>query len=369
MPKWIEWMMGGVTRRKRVGLAMLIAAWLGSGAHAARAEETVDCDEGTNETITLKMPASITVSPTMKDGTLLSLWIQSVSNPNYYTCKFSKYDGHGISMVFRPNNLIDSGMTITSLYKKYTVWNTNLPGIGIAIGASVRSSACGNTTWDNIESLVHDAGSGWHGAFCSTASRSLSTGGALIVALVKTGNVTEGTLSGVVALGALARSPDISNPPFTIGSTRKSYVLSPVKVVAPSCSTPDLTVEMGSYQQSTFKGIGSTTIAKAFNVAVYNCPSGLSRLSYTFTPVGAVADAANGVLALADDSTASGIGLQLKDGNNKALKYDTPYVISAYNTATGGSYTIPLKAAYYQTEAKVKPGSANTRLTITMTYQ
>ncbi|WP_233835465.1 fimbrial protein [Paraburkholderia sp. ZP32-5] len=36
---------------------------------------------------------------------------------------------------------------------------------------------------------------------------------------------------------------------------------------------------------------------------------------------------------------------------------------------SSGSYTVPLKAAYYQTAASVMPGTANAVMTFTMTYQ
>jgi major type 1 subunit fimbrin (pilin) len=127
---------------------------------------------------------------------------------------------------------------------------------------------------------------------------------------------------------------------------------------------------MGSYQQSAFKGVGmATTPAVGFNVAVNACPTGLASIQYQFIPVNAVLDATNGVLALSSTSTAAGIGVQLKDGNGNPIQYNTQYTLSAYNTATGGSYTIPLTAAYYQTAATVTPGSANAVLTFTLTYQ
>uniref|UniRef100_UPI00163FAB96 fimbrial protein n=1 Tax=Burkholderia gladioli TaxID=28095 RepID=UPI00163FAB96 len=63
------------------------------------------------------------------------------------------------------------------------------------------------------------------------------------------------------------------------------------------------------------------------------------------------------------------IGLQLKDGNGNALKYNTQYTLTSYSKSTGGSYTIPLTARYYQTAAQVTAGSANAVLTFTMTYQ
>jgi major type 1 subunit fimbrin (pilin) len=61
--------------------------------------------------------------------------------------------------------------------------------------------------------------------------------------------------------------------------------------------------------------------------------------------------------------------LQLKDGSGNPLKYNTQYTLTSYSKTTGGSYTIPLTAAYYQTAASVTAGSANAVLTFTMTYQ
>src|SRR5262249_36950664 len=99
------------------------------------------------------------------------------------------------------------------------------------------------------------------------------------------------------------------------------------------------------------------------------CPIGLTSIQYQFTPVNAVLDSTNGVLALSSDSTATGIGLQLKDGSGNALKYNMKYTLTSYSSTTGGSYTIPLKANYYQTSASVTAGTANAVLTFTMTYQ
>ena len=80
-------------------------------------------------------------------------------------------------------------------------------------------------------------------------------------------------------------------------------------------------------------------------------------------------DATNGVIALASGSTATGIGLKLTDSSSAALKFNSLYQVSGYNAATGGSYTVPLTAAYYQTATSVTPGTANAVVTFTMTYQ
>jgi major type 1 subunit fimbrin (pilin) len=96
----------------------------------------------------------------------------------------------------------------------------------------------------------------------------------------------------------------------------------------------------------------------------------MTKIQYQFSTPGGVIETANGVIALVSSAfAAQGIGLKLMDSTSAALKFDTQYQLTGYNTATGGSYTIPLKAAYYQTGTTVRPGSANAILTFTMTYQ
>ena len=53
-----------------------------------------------------------------------------------------------------------------------------------------------------------------------------------------------------------------------------------------------------------------------------------------------------------------------------ALTFGSPGTLTAYSKAIGGSYSIPLKAAYYQTQSgAVTPGKANAALIVTMTYE
>ncbi|QXH42962.1 fimbrial protein [Pseudomonas sessilinigenes] len=264
-------------------------------------------------------------------------------------------------------------MTMTSLTvvgphgRSYTVWNTNLPGVGIAIGIRTFLNGCGWMGWWSLGNPPSkQLPPPWVGLACN-GQGSVTNGGQIEMALVKTGPITAGTISGGPLIEAAAT---IYNGVYEIETKgRKTFSLTPTIVKVAACTTPDVTVSMGSHKQSVFKGVGTTTPSVAFNLGVNACPAGLNAIQYQFIPINAVLDAANGVLALSGDSTATGIGLQLKDGNGNALKYRTQYVLTNYNRATGGSYTIPLRAAYYQTGQRVTPGSANTVLTFTMNYQ
>jgi len=343
-------------------LAMLM---LGLGSRAAFAQ-SASCS-GTAQTIPVSMPSPVTVPRDAVNGTLLTAWISTPATNNYYSCTVSGSGSTG--MLFEPLSMTKSGMTVKGpTGVTYTVWNTNVPGVGIAIGIRSYVNGCQWQAWLDLGTPSTLFPSPWTGWVCNS-NGSVTNGGQAQMALVKTGAVTAGTMTGGVLFeGGSAQS---TTGTYTVATaSRKSFSLSSTIINVSACTTPNVTVDMGSHMQSEFTGIGSTTKqAVAVNVAVNACPIGLNSILYEFDPVNAVLDATNGVLALSSGSTATGIGLQLKDSSGNALKYNTKYTLTSYSSATGGSYTIPLTARYYQTAAKVTAGSANAVLTFTMTYQ
>jgi major type 1 subunit fimbrin (pilin) len=350
-------------------LLALAVLMLGLGSRATFAQ-SVSCT-GTAQTVTLSMPTSVTVPRDAAVGTVLTSWISTAATTNFYNCTTSGSAASG--MVFEPLSLTKAGTVAGPNSVTYTVWNTNVPGVGIAIGVRTYANGCGWQSWQDVGTPFSAFPSPWAGQACNQngSGGSVINGGQAQAALVKTGPITAGTVTGGVLFeGAPITASNIGGP-YTVGTSgHVSYSLTQTAVTVAACTTPNVTVTMGSYMQSAFKGIGSTsTPAKAFNVAVNACPTGLNSIQYQFIPVNAVLDATNGVLALSSGSTATGIGLQLKDGSGNPLKYNTQYTLTSYSKTTGGSYTIPLTAAYYQTAASVTAGSANAVLTFTMTYQ
>jgi major type 1 subunit fimbrin (pilin) len=349
-------------------IAMLIV-FGGFGSHAVFAQ-SISCSRTVAAT-PINMTPSITVPRDAANGTLLTPWLLTNQVQNYYTCTTSG-SAPGSGMAFEPLSLTSTGTSVKSPdgTTTFTVWQTNLPGVGIAIGVRVFANGCNWQPWTNLGgatgALVPKP---WVFGGCNAGNP--SNGGQVEVALVKTGAITPGTFSGGALLeGALATSSSAGAWAISTAVGHVSFTLTQTTVAVAGCTTQDVTVTMNSHQQSEFKGVGSaTTPATSFNIAVNACPSGLAKIQYQFIPVNAVLDATNGVLALSDSSTATGIGVQLKDDGGNALKYNTPYTLSGYNTATGGSYNIPLTAAYYQTAPTVTPGSANAVLTFTMSYQ
>jgi major type 1 subunit fimbrin (pilin) len=321
------------------------------------------CQDIGPDAYTIKMPATLTVPRDAVVGTLLSPWISTPQVTSYYGCVASVGAATGVEFV--ATNLTSSGKTTVNAGVTYTVFNTNVAGVGVAISVRSYLNACG---WQGPHDLdVIESNARW----ACTGTGAALNGGAASAALVKTGPTTGGLTSG----GVLFQATAVVQPTRggeTVpqnGIVKKQFSLSPTIIVGLACSTPDVTVSMGLYKISAFTGKGSSTRPVRFNVAVNSCPPGMTKIQYQFDAPGGVTDTTNGVIALTAASTATGIGLKLMDRSSVALKFDTQYQLSGYNAATGGSYTIPLQAAYYQTAAAITGGTANAIMTFTMTYQ
>jgi len=136
-----------------------------------------------------------------------------------------------------------------------------------------------------------------------------------------------------------------------------------------TCTTPDVTVDLGTTPVASFAGIGTTAARTPFNLSFQNCPAGLASIDYSFTATTSVLNATNGVVALDSSATAKGVGIQLLTGAGNAVQFGTSYPLTAYNPNQKASYTVGMQAGYYQTAASVSAGSARTGVSFTVTYK
>jgi major type 1 subunit fimbrin (pilin) len=144
----------------------------------------------------------------------------------------------------------------------------------------------------------------------------------------------------------------------------------PITLVPVGCNTPNVTVNLGSHRITELKGVGTYTASTSFNIALNSCPANMNSIRYEIDAVTPVVNSPNSVVALSSSpSSAAGVGVQILDGNGNPFPLDQPVTLSGYTPATGGSYSVPLQARYYQTAASVTPGWANSLLTFTMFYQ
>ncbi|MXN74337.1 fimbrial protein [Burkholderia sp. 4701] len=139
-----------------------------------------------------------------------------------------------------------------------------------------------------------------------------------------------------------------------------------------STTTPKVFVDLGPHALSKSSGIGSgvgsTSPSKGFTIGV-KCDSGVAgAFAVSMMLDGAAVSASNGVLALSSSSTASGVGIQLLNGDGKPVPLGTAWPVAG-SPAAAANLQVPLSARYYQTGSAAKPGVANGSATFTIIYR
>lgn len=181
-----------------------------------------------------------------------------------------------------------------------------------------------------------------------------------------------------------------------------------VNFITSTCTTPDYTVQMGTYSiNQTFKAVGSTTPWVDASIQLKNCPtfSGYyadgstnqisvgtataggnnkrksNLMSVSLAPTTSLIDATNGVIGLSNFGTtgtaATGVGLQL--GYTAANINASPtspatiwnlgaaWSVTPPNNGTA-NFSIPLAARYYQSSSTPTAGPANAQVVFTINY-
>lgn len=129
----------------------------------------------------------------------------------------------------------------------------------------------------------------------------------------------------------------------------------------------DLSVDIGSFDASSLSAAGATGGQKLFNLVLKDCPSTTSIVKATFT--GTVYKDDN--TAYANTGTATNLGLQVK-------LYTDPW--ASITTSPGGSTQVNVNATDhtatfamatrpYTKTGGVTPGTINTPVTVTFSYQ
>jgi type 1 fimbria pilin len=238
-----------------------------------------------------------------------------------------------------------SGIT----YNGAVVHTTNLAGVGLALWSDIAPGG-GGVQFDGATRL----------------GRGIATGN-LHYALVKTGNITPGIVSGnaingigYVCLGVTTGTTYNQTSPITGGAS--------INQVACSVNQSNINVPFGQVRSVDFRGVGSTTAEQSFTIDL-TC-NAAANINVSIDPSGVAAeDAAQGILALTPQtsgSNASGVGVQLMH-NDQPFPLGQPVFIET--AAVTGPYSISMAARYIQTAAPITGGSANAAATFTLTYQ
>ncbi|MDN7856102.1 fimbrial protein [Burkholderia cepacia] len=155
-----------------------------------------------------------------------------------------------------------------------------------------------------------------------------------------------------------------------LGDSTIVYLSASVNFINGTCSVPDQTVTLPSVQHHVFIGVGSTAGTTDFQLHLNNCPAGYNRIGYQLSPLDGVVAGVSGTLKLRPSATATGIGIRINDGvSNEAMTFQQSRAVVGYNSSTGGSPSIPLRASYVQTGQTVRGGSVSAAAQVLLDYQ
>ncbi|WP_187192318.1 fimbrial protein [Cupriavidus metallidurans] len=257
--------------------------------------------------------------------------------------------------------------------RNFIVFQTNLAGVGLVIGVASLYRIDGVDYWadttfnaPNGASISNVTPVAEGVADSGVPPGELTYGASLSFAFVKTGPITAGTISMPSVIGTVG----MADRPYTNPIANANLIVSGnPSFLEIACVTPSVTVNLGTQPATSFGGIGSTTASVPFTIDLKSCPAGINNVSYEIDAVTTIVDPVNSVVSLDAGSTAAGVGVQLLNNSGTPLPLGSPIAFTSYNPA-GGNFSIPLKARYYRTTgAPVLPGTANSSMTFTMTYQ
>ncbi|MDY4299021.1 fimbrial protein [Pseudomonas salmasensis] len=216
--------------------------------------------------------------------------------------------------------------------------------------------------------VYNEAATTGYGTGTGTPNEYIFTNSSHTVRLVKIGDIINGAKVSSGILGYLQRGEISPLAMSTSGMT----------ITAQSCATPDVAVNMGEHDLSTFSKNGSYSRTTNFDIKLNNCPAGINKVMYSLAP-NPMAPAWNnelGIIELNKASTAKGIALQVMDHNNQPIEFNKKYAFTNYSVA-GGNFSIPLAARYFRTvrtggkgalDPGINAGTANTEISFVMSY-
>lgn len=148
-----------------------------------------------------------------------------------------------------------------------------------------------------------------------------------------------------------------------------NYTVSRPSIPTCSVDTPSLEVTLPSVGKQTFRAMGTTAGAQAFNLGL-RCEANV-RAQLSFSDMSNPGNAGNS-LRLATGSTAAGLGIQLLS-QGSVVQYtpaggSTGTVLSILTNSTAQAVVIPLVARYVQVSDSVAPGTVIANAAYTLTY-
>lgn len=339
-----------ISRVNAIVMSAIGTLWLvGSPVQAA-----LKCANGDGSATLIDLATSVKVTPSTPIGTTLF----SQTFPGIIAkCSTSTLRETATAYFVRPNlsTALGSGLTLFVTYK------------------GIRSSTAGNistgVTVTNNSAFLGLPSSSWQDVAL----------GSITLEIVKTGTTgtsAPGTVSANLTVGSVGSTLQTSDKAlyYLRGANTISYVAETCKVPSPASFEVPLGNIAASSTSGFGSGVGSTSPAKDFSIAL-SCDTAISgafkvMLQLDATPVSGLA--AQGVLALTNagaSGVAGGVGVQvLNRPTSTPVTLATPWLVGNFPMSSS-LINVPFSARYYQTVARVSPGTANSSMTYTISYQ
>jgi type 1 fimbria pilin len=197
----------------------------------------------------------------------------------------------------------------------------------------------------------------------------------LTVNLVVTGPITPGAIalnpSGSYGLPNVLGVFYVGNGGVSLFRAVVPANQSSITVSSCTVNTKALSVTLAQANTASLASVGATAGAQTVTLNL-TCPAGVN-VNVTLTDASNPSNTTT-TLGLAPGSTATGVGLQISNGDTPlAYGPDSPTAGNlnqwSAGTATGGAFNIPLKVSYVRTSTSMNPGTVNGVATFTMSYQ
>ncbi|WP_431223622.1 fimbrial protein [Serratia sp. L9] len=342
------------------------------------------CDWDSSSAITspldtrLTIGGNVTVGEDLPIGSVIySQRIQTNGNGASLLCRAGVYDLVG-TFTSTPHG--------QSSYSDATfpfVFNTNVPGIGVALWQGTpdgnsgmhlplpgRLSAYLSNSSDTVFNFTgqNDASVSFNIEFIKTAA-----------------NVGSGTISG----SNLPRFNTALNGNGESFIYQTSAMIGSLTVIPATCNVgSSYYLPLGEHFPDEFNGIGSTAGSAETQIVLTGCPAFYGTTSFgvfkpniislKLTPRNGFINAEQGISQLnttAGDA-ASGVGVQLslkqQNGNYQAAKFNQDINLANYITFLedrNSDYSLGVKAAYIQTAVPLRAGKADAQIEFMITYQ
>ncbi|CAG2145607.1 putative major fimbrial protein SthE [Ralstonia mannitolilytica] len=333
----------------RVWCARLAASLLCIGAKSAFA---YSCQTVTSDT--LLQPKAMSVQRDLPVGSVIAEVVSDVKST--FRCTNSEP-----RLSFQETGVKAFGTYVGDFDGK-RVYSTNIEGIGYAVAGTPISQCAGKTYWvDGIETTNVD-----HNVYCKVNGM-FGVQPMTAKAVVRFYKTAATTGTGTITARQVG-SFILKNDKSTWFTPEAKISISAFDVSSVSCTlgSTAINVKMGDVPVGAFKGVGTwpdSARTKAFDIPL-TCSQGAS---INLKLDGTAYDTTKGMLKL-DEATnpAKGVAIQLLYDNQpvelaKSFKWQT--------ASEDGTYAIPLKARYVQTDSNITPGAANGSATFTLTYQ